>query len=164
MTGFAAAVLPLLDEPDDDVLLLAVVEEPELELDDPLDPMEEEPLDPEEELLDPEEELPLLLAEPPDWAVLDDPAFFFILDFELLLPDVSPPCPLPPEPLLPPCEPDAPPDEPWAEPPPLPPAALPVAPCVELVVPSKASTLHRTGVVIPLSTVPFSTTTTSISP
>jgi hypothetical protein len=112
MTGFAAAVVPLLDDPDDDVLLPAVVEEPEL--DDPLDP-EEEPLDPEEELLDPEE-APLLLVELPELAVdvLDDPAFFLaeVFDFELLLPVAAPPWPLPPEPPLPPCEPDASPAEP----------------------------------------------------
>jgi len=114
MTGFADGVVPPLDDPDDDVLLPAVVEEPELELDDPLDP-EEEPLDPEEGLLDPEEEL-LPLVELPELAVdvLDDPAFFLaeVFDFELLLPVAAPPWPLPPEPLLPPCEPDAPPAEP----------------------------------------------------
>jgi hypothetical protein len=105
MTGFAAAVVPLLDDPDDDVLLPAVVEEPE----------PDDPLDPEEELLDPEEEL-LPLVELPELAVdvLDEPAFFLAedFDFELLLPVAAPPWPLPPDPPLPPCEPDAPPAEP----------------------------------------------------
>jgi hypothetical protein len=120
MTGLEDFVVPPLDDPDDDVLLPPVAEEPEL--DDPPDP-EEEPLDPEEaeeeEPLDPEEveeeELPPLLVEPPELALdeLDDPAFFFVLDFDfaLVLPDVSPPWPLPPEPPLPLCEPDAPPVE-----------------------------------------------------
>jgi hypothetical protein len=162
MSGFELVVVPPLDDPDDDAPLLADVEEPELELVDPLDP-EDEPLDPEDEPLDPEDEL-LPLVEPPEPDVLDDPAFFLAepFAFELLLPVPDPPWPLPPEPPLPLCEPDAPPDEPWVEPPLPPPAAL-VVPCVA-VVPSKASTLHRTGVVTALSMVPFSTTTTSISP
>jgi len=155
MIGFELVVLPPLDDPDDEPPLLADVEELELEL--------VEPLDPEDEPLDAEDELPPLV-EPPEPDALDDPAFFLAEDFafELLLPVPDPPWPLPPEPPLPLCEPDAPLDEPWVEPPLLPAAPL-VVPCVA-VVPSKASTLHRTGVVIALSTVPFSTTTTSISP
>jgi hypothetical protein len=111
MTGFEFDEVPAVDDPDDDVLPAAVVEDPELELDAPLDP-EEEPLDPEEEPLDPEEELPPLVVEVADLAVLDDPAFFLAVDFELLLVVAAPPWPLPPEPPLPLCEPDAPPAEP----------------------------------------------------
>jgi hypothetical protein len=112
---------------------------------------------------DPDPLLELLLPDPPLEKLDEDEPAFFLAVFLVVV--VSCPVPPLPEP-LPPWPvwlPD--PYEPWPDPEPVCPEAFPAAPpCVPPISPINASTWHLTVVLFALSTEPFSTTYTSMSP
>jgi hypothetical protein len=166
-TGFCSVVLPAVavDEPDEpDVPLLPPLD-PELEEEDDKDEPDVELDEPDVELDEPDVELdelvePLLLA-PALLApalLADEPVF---LDVLLLLVAVAS-VPEPLAPLVPCAEEPLAPLVPCAEEPLAPP--FPVAPWLPPTRPIKASTSHRTVVLLALSIEPVSTTKRFTSP
>jgi hypothetical protein len=146
---------PPPDPPDEPEApdMLDVLDEPDAP--DELDELLDDP--------DPDDLLELLLPEPPLEKLDEDEPAFFLAVFLVVV--VS--CPVPPVPEPLPLWPAWPPDpyEPCPDPEPVCPDAFPAAlPCVPPISPIKASTWHRTVVLLALSTEPFSTTYTSISP